>query len=180
MTAGDDARPPVAYGIIEGPALYYPFRGGPLAALFGRRSDPKPGFSLEGLKPATPTGRPTVFPARRSSTIRGDIVLSRPKISDGPKPEVVTLVLKRNLPALRRCYDRELLKTPGIAGRIVLSWRVASSGKVGSARVAASHLGSSALHSCILGIIKGVAFPAPPDGRPYEVSYPLILRTSEL
>ena len=43
-------------------------------------------------------------------------------------------VINDNIGAIQRCYERELLKAPGLSGKIQVEWTIATSGSVASAR----------------------------------------------
>ena len=50
--------------------------------------------------------------------------------------------------ALGSKYERALLKTPGLAGKIVLEWQITLSGSVGYAKTKSSSMQSAAVESC--------------------------------
>ena len=47
--------------------------------------------------------------------------------------EAVAKVINSHLHEVSSCYERALLKTPGLAGKIVLEWQITTAGGVGYA-----------------------------------------------
>ena len=96
-------------------------------------------------------------------TLRGDAV-------------EVALWPKENINAIQRCYERELIRKPGLSGKIQVEWVVATSGAVRTARQAFSNLDSSDVSNCILSAIRGWRFPQPKGGE-VIVNYPFIFKS---
>ena len=74
--------------------------------------------------------------------------------------------------AMRKCYERQLKANPSLAGKVRLSVRIGSSGKVSSA--SASGL-SGQVHRCMVSQAKTMKFPKPKGGsvsvnKPYKFS----------
>lgn len=85
-------------------------------------------------------------------------------------------VINKGIGQIQRCYERELLKSPGLAGKVQVEWTIATSGAVKSARQQFTDMNSSAVVSCILAAIKGWQFPQPRGGE-VVVSYPFIFKS---
>jgi hypothetical protein len=84
-------------------------------------------------------------------------------------------VVNAHMAAIQRCYEVQLLKNPGLAGKIVFDWVIALSGGVSSARQASSSMRSPAVATCILSVIRGMRFPSPVGGS-VQVRYPFVFR----
>lgn len=84
-------------------------------------------------------------------------------------------VINRGISAIQRCYERELLRSPGLAGKIMVEWTVSTSGSVKSARQAFSSLNNAAAVNCIIGVVKTWQFPRPRGGE-VVVNYPFIFK----
>lgn len=80
-------------------------------------------------------------------------------------------VVNKHVGEIQRCYERELLKTPGLSGKVTIEWVVATSGAVKSSRQKDSTMQSSAAVNCMLSSVKGWQFPQPKGGE-VVVSYP--------
>lgn len=84
-------------------------------------------------------------------------------------------VVNRHMAAIQRCYEVQLLKNPGLAGKVVFDWVITPSGGVGSARQVRSSMRSPAVATCILAQIRTWRFPKPVGGS-VKVRYPFVFR----
>lgn len=85
-------------------------------------------------------------------------------------------VINRNVSQIQRCYERELLKKPGLSGKVQVEWVIGTSGAVRSSRLSFSNLGSTDAVNCILGKVRGWRFPRPKGGE-VIVNYPFIFKS---
>lgn len=90
--------------------------------------------------------------------------------------EAVAKVINSHLHEVSSCYERALLKTPGLAGKIVLEWQITTAGAVGYAKTKSSTMQSPAVESCILTSIKGWRFPAA-KGSGVVITYPFMFNS---
>jgi outer membrane biosynthesis protein TonB len=90
--------------------------------------------------------------------------------------EAVARVINSHLQEVHACYERALLKDPGLAGKVVLEWTIGGAGKVTAAKTKSSTLNNASVESCILNSLKGWAFPAPKGGV-VIISYPFIFNS---
>ncbi len=90
--------------------------------------------------------------------------------------EAVAKVVNSHLQEVRACYERALLKEPGLAGKVVLEWTVSTAGKVVTAKTKTSSLRNSGVEGCILSSLKGWTFP-PARGGVVIVSYPFLFNS---
>ena len=73
----------------------------------------------------------------------------------------------------RLCYEREInAEQPKIAGSVITSFVIGSSGKVDQDGVESSTLGSPNVERCVLSVIKRIQFPIPRGGGIVQVRYP--------
>ena len=84
-------------------------------------------------------------------------------------------VINKGISQIQRCYERELLRTPGLSGKVQVEWTVAMSGSVKSVRQSFSSINSTPVVSCIMGKIKTWKFPRPRGGE-VVVTYPFIFK----
>ncbi len=89
---------------------------------------------------------------------------------------VIQQVVNRNIARIQRCYERELLRQPGLSGKLVVEWIIGKDGRVTRVRVVYDSTGSSAVANCIMTAIRGWRFPAPTGGE-VVVSYPFIFKS---
>ncbi|HEX8697338.1 MAG TPA: AgmX/PglI C-terminal domain-containing protein [Myxococcaceae bacterium] len=90
--------------------------------------------------------------------------------------EAVAKVINSHLQEVHACYERALLKDPGLAGKVVLEWTIGASGKVAAAKTKSSTLNNASVEACILNSLKSWAFPAPKGGV-VIISYPFIFNS---
>jgi Ca-activated chloride channel family protein len=82
---------------------------------------------------------------------------------------IIRRYVKRSTEKIRYCYEKRLLATPTLAGKIEVHFAISDTGTV---------LSSSAdgvdgeLASCIADVIKQIEFPATKDGGVVQVNYP--------
>jgi hypothetical protein len=90
--------------------------------------------------------------------------------------EAVAKVINSHLHEVSSCYERALLKEPGLAGKIVLEWQITTSGTVGFAKTKSSTMKSSAVEQCILTSLKTWRFP-PAKGAGVLITYPFMFNS---
>jgi hypothetical protein len=81
-------------------------------------------------------------------------------------------VIKRHMNQIRYCYQRELNKTPQLAGKVVIKFVIGKDGSVASAVVKSSTLRSAIVEECVVGRFLRMQFPSSPGGGIVIVSYP--------
>jgi hypothetical protein len=91
----------------------------------------------------------------------------------GDAPAALQSALSGAGSAARGCYERALRTDPTLAGRIVVSVRVASNGNVCSASITQNTLGSGGVSECVLGLFRGKRFPGAAGGKCVDVNVPL-------
>ena len=87
--------------------------------------------------------------------------------------EEVARVINKHLSEVQYCYERALIKQPGLKGKLVLEWTIQRNGSVGRVKQKLATLKSSAVSSCIINKLKRWRFPKPRGGV-VVVSYPFI------
>ncbi|MBN2358121.1 MAG: TonB family protein [Deltaproteobacteria bacterium] len=93
--------------------------------------------------------------------------------SKGTLPrEAITAVFERGSAAVKKCYDRELKRTPTLAGRMVFSIKINRLGRVEAVRLRSATLKNRAIERCVVATIKRWRFPRPTGGW-VLVTYPI-------
>jgi len=92
-----------------------------------------------------------------------------------PKKEVIPRIIRTHFDEVKSCYDQELYRQPTLAGRILVQFTIAPSGKVSAASVLQSTLGNAYVESCVVAAVRRWEFPKPLDHLPVTFSYPFIL-----
>lgn len=92
---------------------------------------------------------------------------------NGDAPAALQSALSGAGAASRGCYERALRNDPTLAGRIVVSVRVASNGNVCGASLSQNTLGSGGVGECVLGLFRGKHFPGATGGKCVDVNVPM-------
>jgi outer membrane biosynthesis protein TonB len=90
--------------------------------------------------------------------------------------EAVAKVINSHLQEIRGCYERALLKDPGLAGKVVLEWTISTTGSVSAAKTKSSTLKNASVEGCILSALKSWQFPQPRGGV-VIISYPFLFNS---
>jgi hypothetical protein len=90
--------------------------------------------------------------------------------------EAVARVINSHLSEVHGCYERALLKDPGLAGKVVLEWTIGAAGKVVAAKTKSSTLRNASVEACILSSLKTWTFPAPKGGV-VIITYPFLFNS---
>jgi TonB family protein len=90
--------------------------------------------------------------------------------------DAVAKCINSHLQEVRGCYERALIKDPGLAGKVVLEWTISQTGSVATAKTKSSSLRNSAVESCILSTLKTWQFPKPRGGV-VIISYPFLFNS---
>jgi hypothetical protein len=90
--------------------------------------------------------------------------------------EAVARVIHSHLNEVHGCYERALLKQPGLAGKVVLEWTIGAAGRVVAAKTKSSTLSNAAVEACILSSLKSWTFPAPKGGV-VIITYPFLFNS---
>jgi hypothetical protein len=94
---------------------------------------------------------------------------------DGLCANEINRVIKARASVFNACYQRELKRSPGLAGKIVAHFTIGGDGVVKSAKVAAgSSLRNDAVESCVTSNIMRLKFPA--KGGLANVNYPFLFQ----
>lgn len=96
---------------------------------------------------------------------------AEPSIEGRPSTDVIQRVIRRKAVAIRICYERELTRRPGLAGKITVKFVIAPDGTVSSATVTSF---DETIGSCVVGVFKKLVFPKPGGGKPITINYPII------
>ncbi len=87
---------------------------------------------------------------------------------------VVDAVVRRHLPNIRYCYQRELQRDPTLNGKVTVKFVIAGDGSVSSASTKSSTLDSAPVESCINGRFMRMEFPEPKQNGIVVVTYPFL------
>lgn len=110
--------------------------------------------------------------------VRGRVkaLRSRARITGGKlsKAEVLK-VIRKNSAKLNSCYERQLIKSPNLSGKLTVSWVIKTNGRVGGVKQLLSSIKNAPLKSCVFKVIKKMKFPKPKGGL-VKVKYPFVFQ----
>jgi TonB family protein len=89
---------------------------------------------------------------------------------------VIRDVIHRNRQQIQYCYEIQLAKHAGLAGKLAVAFVIGPDGKVQQAHVARSTLNDPELEQCVADRFKSWTFPKPKGGGIVQVTYPVVLR----
>jgi len=90
---------------------------------------------------------------------------------------IIRRYLRRKLPAIRYCYEKQLRANPELEGTVIVNFTIQPSGEVEV--VAAAGLGDVGVEQCIASAVGQIAFPAVNSGGLIKVRYPFHLRLGD-
>jgi TonB family protein len=93
----------------------------------------------------------------------------------GLDKELVRRVVRAHLNEVRFCYSEALARQPALAGRVVVQFTIAHTGRVLVSALQSSSLGSATVEQCIVAATRRWEYPRPSGGGLVSVSYPFQL-----
>jgi TonB family protein len=96
-------------------------------------------------------------------------------VRGGLDKEIVRRVVRQHLNEVRFCYSEALVRNPSLAGRVVVQFTIAPTGRVIVAALQSSSLGAPAVEQCIVKATQRWEYPQPSGGGLVSVSYPFQL-----
>ncbi len=76
----------------------------------------------------------------------------------------IARAVRRRANSIRACYEQRLQVNPNLRGKVTARWTIGLNGRVQKASTAGNTLGDGAVTSCILRVIRRMAFPRPEGG----------------
>ena len=102
-----------------------------------------------------------------AGVIRGHPELLKVSRSEGLTKKQVMVVVQQHTGKIQSCYERALLNSPGISGRIEYEWYITAKGRVRWSKVKRSEVSNGdVLNNCVIGIFKKMRFPVATNGEP--------------
>lgn len=88
---------------------------------------------------------------------------------------IIRRYIKRNLPKIQYCYEKELLAKPSLAGTVQTQFLIMPNGTVASST---GNGVDGSVASCVAAVVKSIEFPKPKNGGSVQVNYPFIFRAA--
>jgi len=96
------------------------------------------------------------------------------RVNGGLDKDIVRRVIRSNLNQIRFCYEKELIKTPQLNGRLAVQFVIAGTGAVSTAVIKDSTLGSAGVESCVTQAVRRWSFPQGRSAGMTMVTYPFV------
>lgn len=132
---------------------------------------------LSGLSALLGMPRPTALRRPLGPGLVATAVARNVGVTGSVDREVVAKVINSNLAGVSGCYERALLRSPVIAGRLVVEWQLSKAGGVTSSRTKSSTVQNPALEACVLAVSRAWRFPQTSSGG--TVTFPFIFRSAD-
>ncbi|MBK8012230.1 MAG: energy transducer TonB [Deltaproteobacteria bacterium] len=116
--------------------------------------------------------------AKQETEVRGSAQAGgAPEVDGDLSQDQINGVMKRQLKALRSCYENALKRDKSLSGKIVIEFEILESGKTSNVKVRDVSLKSGEVAECIARRAKFWRFPKP-DGGSVLVAYPVVFTPS--
>ncbi len=89
---------------------------------------------------------------------------------------IIQRVIRANMAQIRYCYERELARSPGLYGKVIVKFVIAATGRVSNAQVVETTMKNEALEQCLIKKVRSWRFPKPRGGGIVIVSYPFVFK----
>lgn len=108
--------------------------------------------------------------------VKGSASAESPEVDGELSSAQISSVMKRQLKALRDCYERALKRDRTLKGKIVIRFEILESGRTAGVEIE-DNMGSKDVVKCIKGRAKYWRFPKPEGGSVF-VAYPVVFTPS--
>ncbi|MCG3173213.1 MAG: hypothetical protein GMKNLPBB_01391 [Myxococcota bacterium] len=101
-----------------------------------------------------------------------------PEIYGSLDKEIIRRVIRAHANEIRYCYEKELIRSPGLFGKVTVTFVINKDGGVENERIKDTELNNEDVETCMLRKLKFWKFPEPKGGGKVIVTYPFILKRS--
>lgn len=154
------------------------------------QNQPEPKSPSAKTDPATQPVKPSAGKDRPLPPLKGPPT-TRPALPPPPKPKPkpklptgslaradIQRVIQQNVKRVQRCYERQLLVNPRLAGRLIVNFTIAVDGSVQDATIDHSTIKNAAVGRCLVAEIESWTFPKPRGGV-VKIKYPFVFRAQK-
>src|SRR5690606_4360549 len=96
------------------------------------------------------------------------------EVRGGLDPAVIRQIIEERLPEVRYCYEKALLESKNLKGKISASWTISAQGGVLDLSTASEEVQDTVLHPCLREQMNQWKFPQPKGGGVVHVKYPFV------
>jgi hypothetical protein len=109
----------------------------------------------------------------RSSGAVPQLRIGNAQVSGDLDKNIIRRYVRRNLPKLSYCYEKQLLAEPGLAGTVQTHFVIDGNGTTQD--VSANGV-KTEVADCMADVLRAIQYPKPKDGKPVTVTYPFVVR----
>ena len=108
-----------------------------------------------------------------------NISAGSPMVMGSLNKELIRRVVQQHRSKFKYCYEKALLRQPGLSGKLVLRFIIAGDGRTSKVEIdPGSTLKDAAVEECVVKAARSMKFPTPTGGGVVVVKYPLLFRPS--
>lgn len=107
-----------------------------------------------------------------------NITAGTPIIMGSLDKELIRRVIEQHKAQIRYCYEKELVRNPGLFGKLGMVWTIQGDGTVRDVSVKQTTMNDPNVERCIAGKIRTWQFPKPKGGGIIIVNYPFVFKSS--
>jgi len=94
--------------------------------------------------------------------------------------EIIRRIIRRHVNDVKDCYEQQLATNPTLAGKVMVSFTIAGSGKVIASTVESSTVNDPRVENCIVQAVRRWEYPKPLGGGFVTVTYPFVLKSAPI
>jgi hypothetical protein len=83
-------------------------------------------------------------------------------------------VVRSKRSAIATCYERELQRSKGLGGKVIVNWKIDAGGAVLGAKVRTTTMRNDKVQDCIVRVVQNLKFPQPRGNKIPVVNFPFI------
>ncbi|MBI5497863.1 MAG: AgmX/PglI C-terminal domain-containing protein [Deltaproteobacteria bacterium] len=108
--------------------------------------------------------------------VRGEVSAASPVVMGSFDRESIRRVFQARTAQFKACYERALVRNPGLQGKLVVTLHIGPDGKVRRVGFGVDTVGAPEVKTCVERVVKALQFPVADGGGELTVTYPLLFR----
>lgn len=117
-------------------------------------------------------------PTRTHNPETVEILRREVTVSPNIDRETVRRVIHAHMNQIRHCYERELIASPDLEGKVTVGFVILRDGRVTAAAPRETTIDNPGVPRCVADVIGRLTFPMPASASVAQVSYPFLFRRS--
>jgi hypothetical protein len=104
-----------------------------------------------------------------------DVIAGQASVRGSLDKEIIRRIIRLHLNEVRYCYETELVRRPGLSGRVSVQFTIAATGQVMASWLESTTVNDARVEGCIVQAVRRWEFPKPSGAGITIVSYPFNL-----